>query len=172
MSTALEFFNYLFQKDLDFYRLVPPLFSLFLSFYLLPFYDKLFSDNLRNYLARNQQEQLHGIITGIAKDRALQIAYLSGSLSTLASIISIAKSDKPQILVGALVFVVIVGVPYFLSVFMRDPGFHATTNLPNRWYFRSLAKTRTYLAYHARVLTYLNLMAIALLLLAAPDSAI
>lgn len=160
------------RKDWEIYPFIPPLFSLFLSFILIPIYEKLFNSKLESYLELRGMRDKFMIIAAIAQGRGLQIAYLSGIPSFLISAIAASKSDHPRMLVAVILLALLVGLPISLFVFLeKNPGDHAMTYLPNTLMYRPLFSKRnwTYSKLYARTLSLLNVLLIAIIIYVLPE---
>lgn len=158
------------SKDWSLYPFIPPLFSLFLSLYLMPLYSELFSKNLKAYLDSQSLGRQFDIINAIAKDRGLQIASLTGAASFVASFVATLRSNHPVILTAGVIILLLVGGVLFLKIFLRVPGYHATTRFPEKRYPNFLYKRKwTYLDVYSKALASINLVLIIIIIIALPE---
>lgn len=151
---------YFANKEWSIYPFIPPLLSLIVSLFVSPIYDALFGSSLRDFLAERKMEKSYVIVNGIAKDRSLQSAYLTGAISFFSSIITTLKSDHPIVLTAILLPFFVLILVLFLKIFMRKPGYLATTVLPNRGW--------TYSSFYSNILLIFNSILIFIIIFALP----
>ncbi|MDQ3805509.1 MAG: hypothetical protein M3416_16980 [Acidobacteriota bacterium] len=158
------------NKDWSIYPFIPPTLSIFLSLYLVPMYDKLYGANLRRHLGEKGMTDYFDLVNGIAKERGLQVAYLTGILSFLSSMITTLKSNYPFALTILSLFLFFVGLALILNVFMREPGYLSTTMFPERRKLEFLDERGwTYLKLYSYILTAFNVFLIILIIIALPE---
>jgi hypothetical protein len=161
----------------SFYPFVPPVFSVLFTLFILPVYNNLFFDRLRERLRLIQltADKSHGtleekreFIENVILDRGLQVSYLTAIPSLVVALLATATQHGHYLFVFGLILVVMwVGPLMTLLVFLREPGFHASTKLDHpRWW-----KGDTYLSLYSRILISLNLLSIIAIILSLPTVA-
>jgi hypothetical protein len=167
MDALCQFFS---NKDWTPYPFIPPIFSLYVSLYLLPIYSNLHARSLKAYLESEGLGDKFEAINAVAKDRSLQVAYLSGIAAFLISTIATLKSDHPVILTAVLIIILLIGLPLLLRVFLAAPGYHSTTRFPEKATPNFIFKRSwTYLDVYSKTLSFFTILLIIVIILALPE---
>jgi len=152
------------------YAFISPVFSLIISLYLIPLFSKLDADKLLFYLESKRLGDKFEIISAFGKDRALQVAYLTGVPSFFCSLVATLKSNHPTALTAIPMALLIPLFVLFLRIFIRTPGYHATTRYPAKakpdFVYR---KGWTYLTIYSKILVLLNVLFILVIIIALPE---
>lgn len=158
------------SREWSFYPFISPLFSLFANLYINPVFSKQHEDILRTFLNSEEMGKEFVLINAIAKDRGLQIAYLSGIPAFIASIITTLKSNHPVILTVTVVITFFLLLPLYLKVFLKQPAYHATTRFPEKMKPAFIyAKGWTYHKFYSGVLIFFNIILMIIIVIALPS---
>jgi hypothetical protein len=167
MDALIQFFS---SREWSFYPFIPPLFSLFANIYVNPIYSKQHEEILRNYLNSEGMGEKFDLINAIAKDRGLQVAYLSGIPAFIASIVATLKSTYSILLTIIVVITFLILLPLYLKVFLKQPGYHATTRFPEKAKPAFIfVREWTYHKFYSNVLILFNIFLIIIIIIALPS---
>jgi hypothetical protein len=152
--------EWLASREWDLFALLPPIFALLLSLVFEPVIETLLSNRLREFLQGQQNADLFNIVDAVARDRSLQIAYVSTVTSFIVSVVSVAKTNHAAVLV-AILLVMGSGGGFVLTlkIFMLPPGHNTLTTWRN---------VITYADLYNRVLIAMNLVIIGVIIATFP----
>jgi hypothetical protein len=108
-------------RDWQVYPLLPPLVSLFFSFYVVSI-ERLLNDRLKKKLESAGLQSAEELIIAIVSDRVLQAGYLSSVLSFIATLLIISEFIAEAVFAIVLLVVFVVLLFSTLVVFLSDPG--------------------------------------------------
>jgi hypothetical protein len=165
-----DFFQRFFATRVwSIYPFIPPLFSLVLSIFFIPLYDRVLNDNLRGFLNQRNYGDMFQQINGVLKGRGLQIAYLTEIPVFVISVISTLQSNHPKFLIAIVIAVLIIMLIVSPKVFLSQPDYLSNTKFPEKGWPQFLAKKGfTQLAFHASVLAALNIILIIVIAVSLP----
>lgn len=120
---------------MDLYELIPPVIGFVVAAIIVPLQEHLAGRAVSSHFSGKLSSDEIARINDVATDRTLQIDFGVTVSSFCASVISIARTDRPAVLVGVVVVGVEGGLLMALHLLMRTPGYHATSR------FKALRKT-------------------------------
>lgn len=127
---------------IDFAAYIPPIFSIALALYQVAVLDRALSARTRNFVVnefRNLdpaiQAEFGQLADNIARDRVLQVAFLSTIFSAVGSLSVVMRESSASWLLWVLLAVFLAGLLGTVTLFLYEPGHLANTKaltLPHR----------------------------------------
>lgn len=138
---------------------VPHVFTILLSAYQIFILDGLLSKRLREHMkAQDYDLQLFPFVDSVARDRVLQIGYLSSIMSFLVSVVTAVRVSAPGWIFACLLIVFFLGLLSALHALLNEPGFLSSTKMK----FTIGGRLWTYETAYTALLAMLNILLIGI----------
>lgn len=164
--------TYVWGKEWSIYPFIPPIFSLLLSLFIIPRYDRLLNKMLLTFLKKEKLEANYELVKTVISARTLQIAYLTEVPVFAVSVIAAAQSNYPILLVCLTVIGLLLLLLISPKVFLSEPDYLATTEFPEtpkKGRLTSLNKRGwTQLDFYSTLLVFLNLFFLIIITITLP----
>lgn len=109
---------------------VPHVFTILLSAYQIFILDGLLSKRLREHMKAQEYDlSMFSFVDSVARDRVLQVGYLSSVISFLVSLVTAARAEAPGWIYICLLTVFFGGLLSALHALLNEPGFLSSTKL-------------------------------------------
>ena len=157
------------NKEWTLYPFLPALCSILVSLYITPIYSRNYDEKLRAFLKMETLESIFPIVSGISKDRALQISYLTGIPAFVASLVATIRSSHPVALTTAVALTFLIILRVYVRMFSSPPGHLTTTRFPRRGKPKFIYERGwTYSGFYSFLLILFNLVLIGVIAFALP----
>lgn len=112
--------------------LLPSLLAIWMHLVVSPLQERLLDSRLREFLGSENLADKVAIVEAIAKDRVLQVGFMASVTGYFACVISLIYGQSSSGLDITVAVIGLLGLPMGLDIFLRAPGFHASTLLSRR----------------------------------------
>jgi hypothetical protein len=160
-----SFVDFLTTRAWNFYAFVPPLTSLLLTLFLIPFYERVLDAKLRAFLESVDVD--YRKVSGVLKTRGLQTAYLTEIPAFLVAVWTTVEAQHRRLLQVSIGVMFVLYLLVSPKLFMRSEPDYVATEIP-RWSKRLWKNGFAYLGFYSALLAILNGALICIIIATLP----